>query len=93
VTPVSTIDFFGATQVLLEGKYWAPVGQEGKTLSYLEFPDEKADKVEPAILVYTDSNKRAGFELYYYKADKATKKDERLVVYFTGLQPREFYRQ
>jgi hypothetical protein len=94
INPLSTIEFTTSSQVTLNGRYWAqPVvhnqpSLEG-TYTFEQRDSLSGNAVEPAVIIFTNAEKQIGMELYYYKA--AGTKHQRLVVYCTGFQPREFY--
>jgi hypothetical protein len=98
--PESTIDFTSPTSVDLTGKYFeqhnGPTGLTtlAGTRTYQAVSNLSAVAVEPAVQVYVSqtADYSIGFQLYYYQADTATGKHQRLVVYCAGLQPREFYK-
>jgi hypothetical protein len=100
--PESTIEFLNGTNVQMEGRYWKKYtevngAQKEVDLSGVKAYDAvaalNAAKVEPAVYVYMDAAKHTGYEFYYYQADPATGKHQRLVVWINNgiLQPREFY--
>jgi hypothetical protein len=95
--PESTIEFTTATAVELTGRYFEqiPAFVGAKTCEIAA--SLSGDKVEPAVLVIINADKRTGFEIDLFQASKTdtVEKHQRLVVWTGGrlLQPREFYLQ